>query len=72
MDKKEKLQMLFKKYQKNGEFTKDTLVDFNNISNQIIKEKNEIKNKDWLEQIKVDYILLLSKIQMKLELIGLV
>ncbi|CAK69830.1 unnamed protein product (macronuclear) [Paramecium tetraurelia] len=71
IDKKEKLQIVFKKYQ-NVEFTNDILIDFNKISNQIIKEKIEIQKKDWQEQIKVHYTLLLSKIQMKLELIGLV
>ncbi|CAD8132531.1 unnamed protein product [Paramecium octaurelia] len=71
LDKKDCLQMLFKKYQ-NVEFTKDIQIDFNNISNQIIKEKNEILNKDWDESIKADYLLLLSKIKTKLGLICLV
>ncbi|CAD8197248.1 unnamed protein product [Paramecium pentaurelia] len=71
MDRKKQLQMLFKKHQ-NGEFTKDVQIDFNNITNQINKEKNEINNNDWLEHIKFDYILLLSNIQMKLEMMDLV
>ncbi|CAK64635.1 unnamed protein product (macronuclear) [Paramecium tetraurelia] len=71
LDKKEKLQILFNKYQ-NTEFTKEQQNDFNNLSYQIYREINDIKKQNWKEQIQEPLILLFQEVRIKLEIFGLV